>query len=166
MLTGVSLSDQAFEAMYWSRLHKLICMWVDASYAVHADMRSHTGGMMTLGNGAAYCTSHKQKLNTRSSTESELVAVNDVLGQVLWTRYFLEAQGYPQQPSKIYQDNKSAILLEQNGRASSRKRTRHIDIRYFLFATGWEQRRFKLSFVPPQKWLLTSSPSHCKAARS
>jgi hypothetical protein len=68
--------------------------WVDASYAVHPDMRSHTGGAMTLGKGVVFGTSTRQKLNTKSSTEAELVGVNDVMPQALWTRYFIEAQGY------------------------------------------------------------------------
>ena len=54
--------------------------------------------------------------------------------QVLWTRYFLEAQGYSVDESIVYQDNKSSILLETNGKASSSKRTRHIEIRYFFVA--------------------------------
>jgi hypothetical protein len=106
--------------------------WVDASFAVHPDMKSHTGATMTLGKGMPYSTSTRQKLNTKSSTEGELVGVNNVLPQVLWTRYFLEAQGYKAADSIVYQDNQSAILLEKNGRASSSKRTRHIDIRYFF----------------------------------
>ena len=72
----------------------IIKWWVDASFAVHPDMKSHTGGIMTLGKGAIYGTSTRQKINTKSSTEAELVGVNDVMPQVLWTRYFLEAQGY------------------------------------------------------------------------
>ena len=67
---------------------------VDASFAVHPDMKSHTGGAMTLGKGVIYGTSTRQKLNTKSSTEAELVGVNDLMPQVLWTCYFLEAQGY------------------------------------------------------------------------
>ena len=46
--------------------------WVDASYAVHPGMKSHTGGCLSLGHGALYGTSRRQKLNTKSSTESEL----------------------------------------------------------------------------------------------
>jgi len=72
----------------------VIKTWVDASFVVHHDMRSQTGRVITLGRGAMYSTSTRQKLNTRSSTESELVAMNDVLPQVLWTRYFLREQGY------------------------------------------------------------------------
>ena len=67
--------------------------WVDSSYVVHPDMRSHSGIYMTLGRGTTYSTSSKQKLNTKSSIEAELVAINDSMGQVLWTRHFLTAQG-------------------------------------------------------------------------
>jgi hypothetical protein len=68
--------------------------WVDSLYAVHPDMKSHTGIYMTLGKGATYTASCKQKLNTKSSTEAELVAVDDPMGHVLWTRHFLTAQGH------------------------------------------------------------------------
>jgi hypothetical protein len=48
-------------------------------------MKSHTGGMMTLGKGATYGISTRQKVNTKSSTEAGLMGVNDVMPQVLWT---------------------------------------------------------------------------------
>ena len=67
---------------------------MDASFAVHNDMKSHTVMFMSMGAGSAAAASSKQKLNTTSTTESELVGVNDEMPQVLWTRYFLEAQGY------------------------------------------------------------------------
>jgi len=51
--------------------------WVDSSYAVHPDMRSHSGIYMTLGKGTAYSMSSKQKLNTKSTTEAELVAMDN-----------------------------------------------------------------------------------------
>jgi hypothetical protein len=54
-------------------------VWVDASYAVHPDFRSHTGGCMSFGNGAIACKSTKQKLNTKSSTEAEIVGASDYM---------------------------------------------------------------------------------------
>ena len=72
----------------------LVKWWVDASFAVHHDMKSHTGATMSLGKGSVYSTSVRQKLNTKSSTEAELVGVDDVMPQVIWTRFFLEAKGY------------------------------------------------------------------------
>jgi hypothetical protein len=44
----------------------------------------------------------------------------------------MEAQGYQVQDNILFQDNKSAILLEKNGKASSSKRTKHVNIRYFF----------------------------------
>ena len=70
-----------------------ITWWVDAAFGVHQDYKSHTGGTLSLGKGSIYSTSTKQKLNTKSSTEAELVAVDDLMPQILWTRMFLEAQG-------------------------------------------------------------------------
>ena len=131
----------------------LIKWWGDASYAVHPDMRSHTGGGMTLGRGIIYATSTRQKLNTKSSTEAELVGVNDIMPQVLWTRYFLEAQGFDISDSIVFQDNQSAILLEKNGRASSSKRTRHINIRYFFVKDRIDAGEVRIEYCPTQHML-------------
>ena len=122
--------------------------WIDASFGVHHDMKSHTGGMMSLGKGAIYATSRRQRLNTRSSTEAELVGINDVLSQVLWTRYFMESQGYTMHQTKLYQDNMSTILLSKNGKASSSKRTRHIDIRYFFITDRVASKEIEVSYCP------------------
>jgi len=106
--------------------------YVDASFAVHPNIRGHTGGGLTLGRGFPIMSSTKQKLNTRSSTESELVGVDDMMPLIIWARYFLKAQGYDVRDNIIFQDNQSAILLERNGKASSSKRTKHIAVRYFF----------------------------------
>ena len=42
------------------------------------------------------------------------------------------SQGYPVQKNDVYQDNMSAMLLENNGRKSSTKRTKHIELCYFF----------------------------------
>ena len=110
----------------------IVKWFVDTSFAVHPNMRSHLGGAVTLlGRGCPIVTSStKQKLNTRSSTKSELVGIDDLMPPVLWTCNFLKAQGVTE--NILYQDNKSAILLEKNGQASSSKRTRDIAIRYYF----------------------------------
>ena len=51
---------------------------------------------------------------------------------VLWTRYWLDTQIYNVFENIVYQDNKSAIILENNGKASRSKRTKHINIRYYF----------------------------------
>jgi hypothetical protein len=49
-----------------------------------------------------------------------------------WTRYFVKVQGYGVKDNVLFQDNKSSIILEKNGKASSRRRTKHINIQYFF----------------------------------
>ncbi len=106
--------------------------WVDAAFATHHDMCSHTGGYITMGKGALYASSKRQKLNTKSSTEAELVGAGDFLPQTIWTVNFIEAQGYKVSRSEYHQDNQSAMKLEKNGRQSAGPRSRHINIRYFF----------------------------------
>ena len=92
-----------------------------------------------MGRGYPISTSTKHKLNTRSSTESEIIGVSDCMLYILWTRLFLDAHGYDVTDNKIYQYNKSAIILEKNGKESSGKRTKNINMRYF-FATDCIQK--------------------------
>jgi hypothetical protein len=53
--------------------------WVDASFAVHPIMRGHSGGGLSLGWEFSKVSSTKQKLNTRSSTETEIVGADDFM---------------------------------------------------------------------------------------
>ena len=80
-----------------------------------------------MGRGFTIVTSEKQNINTQSSTESELVGVDNLMPAICWTRYFMEAQGYGVDDTHALQDNRSSILLEKNGKASSSKRTKHIN---------------------------------------
>ena len=120
----------------------------DASFAVHPDYKNHTGGSLTLGEGSVLSASRKQKLNTRSSTEAELVAVDDGMGIILWSRLFLEAQAFDIKKNILYQDNRNAILLENNGKASSSQRTCHINIRYFFVKDQVDKENLTIEFCP------------------
>jgi hypothetical protein len=111
-------------------------------------MRGHTGGGLSMGRGFPIVSSTKQKLNTRSSTESELVAVDDCMPAICWSRYFLQAQGYEVKENILYQDNKSAILMEKNGKASSTKRTKHINIRYFFVTDRIKNKELDVEWCP------------------
>ena len=88
---------------------------------------------MTMGDGAIQASLMKQKLVTRSTCEAQLMGTDDTSTKILWTKLFLEAQGYDVRENILYQDNKSMILLLNNGKASSGKRTRAINIRYFSY---------------------------------
>lgn len=99
---------------------------------VHWDGKGQTGAAMTMGQGAIISYSWMQKLNTKSSTETELVGVDDAISNILWSLYFLQEQGCGTTHAIIYQDNKSAILLKSHGKISSGKHMKHINAKYFF----------------------------------
>jgi hypothetical protein len=123
--------------------------WIDASWAVHGDWKSHTGGTMRIGGagGTFGWRSIKQKIVTKSSTEAELVAVTDYLGDVIETRLFLIAQGYAQEPALVHQDNQSTLALMKRGRGSA-DRTRHICIRYFWAKDRIDAKEIRFKYLP------------------
>ena len=153
----------------WFKLNKMMCylnstqkdvlvlcaddshgiIWhLDASFGVHNDKKSHTGATMTLGGGSITSVSTKQKINTRSSTEAELVSIDDIISKVLWTKRFLEEQGYMVNQNIIMRDNISSMKLENNGKTSSGKRTRHFDIKYFYITDLIARKEVTIQYCP------------------
>ena len=68
--------------------------WIDGSYSVHENMRGHTGSGMMLGWGLVHTKATKQKLNSKSSTETEVIALSKYVPYKIWLINFMEAQGY------------------------------------------------------------------------
>ena len=122
--------------------------YVDMSFAVHPDFRSQTGGTMTFGKGVVQLLSKKQKLNTRSSTKSELVGADDVATQIIWMKHFMEAQGYMIKETILHQDNKSTILLQENRRKSTGQRLRALNVRYFFLTDQVEKGNLRITYCP------------------
>ena len=51
----------------------------------HDDMRGQTGATMSLGRGSVLSMSKMHKLNTKSSTKTEIIKADDALPHILWT---------------------------------------------------------------------------------
>jgi hypothetical protein len=128
---------------------KSLCVlaYIDSSYAVHADMKSHTGVVIGIGRGPVYAKSSGQKLNTKSSTESELVGLSDSTNQVIWVRNMIMAQGYDIEAAKVYQDNQSTIAMVKNGKSNS-SRTRHIAVRFYFVADRVKSGEVAIEYLP------------------
>ena len=114
MLLCLTVEANYLDQNYW---------FIDGAFTVHPYMKSHTGAYTTFRKGIVDGSAKTQKINTTSSTEAEVVAMCENMPAIMWTRYFLEAQGYPLKPTKLHQDNTSAKLLGLNGRSSSSRRT-------------------------------------------
>ena len=138
---------------------------VNASFAVHKDMRSHTGAALTMGKGALLSLSLKQKINTKSLTEAELVGVDDAVNFIVWSKLFFDWQmkeyGDGMKSKRIgktnilSQDNTSAIQLERYGKRLSIKRTRHINIRYFYITDKLQDKTVTAISYCPTKEMVT-----------
>ena len=111
-----------------------------------------------------YSSSTKQKLNTKSSTESELVGIDNMMPMVLWVRYFLTSQGCYEKDNVLYQDNMSTIKLANNGKMSKDHRTRHLNMRYFVVIDQISKGEMRIEHCPTEKCLSISTLSHCKVA--
>jgi hypothetical protein len=96
--------------------------FVDASFAVHMDMKSHTGGGISWGIGILLSMCQKQK----------------------------EKQGYEIEENLLYQDNQSAMKIEENGASSCGKRSRHIDMRYFFIKDRLETENIDVVYCPTE----------------
>ena len=151
LIQGLKFIEQTLHDKLTLRVDDLRSMfwYSDASFAVHEkDYRSHTGGVMSFGRGAVISISSKQKLNARSSTDAELIGADDVMSPLLWTRLFLESQGIEVQENVLYQDNKSAIILSENGKGSSGKRTRALNIRFFFIHDQIKAGNLRVVYCP------------------
>ena len=85
---------------------------------------------MTIEQGAMKSVSRKHKLTMRIITYTELVIVVDTSVYILWTVLFIEWQGCKIGKNIFYQDKKSSILLEVNG-----KKSQVIDYGCLIFVT-------------------------------
>ena len=101
-----------------------------------------------MGKGLIIRTYIKQNINTKSSTEIELITANNLMPHILWKNYFLNWQGYNDKDTILYQDNKSEILLEKNGKKSSSKRTKHITIRYYFITDRVKADELNIEYCP------------------
>jgi len=97
----------------------------DASHLLHEDGHGHTGIIITIGGTVVMARSIKQKLQARSSAEAELIAAEECSTYVVWMRLLCRNLGiWVSGPSTLSQDNKSAVIIANNG--GTFKRTKHM----------------------------------------
>ena len=131
----------------------VLLTWIDAAYEVHEDMRSQLGGVVSMGHGVVNGKSMKQRLNSKSSTEAEVIGTSDLLPYSIWEANFLKCQGYELKENVLFQDNMSAIKMEKNGRQSCTGNSRHINIRYFFAKDRVDKDEINIRHCPTGKML-------------
>ena len=73
----------------------IIQSWLDESYAIQADTKGNTGEVTSFWLRVTHAKISKQKMNTKSSTESDIVGASDYLDHIVWLDGFMKNQGYP-----------------------------------------------------------------------
>jgi hypothetical protein len=134
----------------WSKLRRLVSyakataekgltlrpkgIWVeaytDASFAVHMDMKSHSGIVCTVGGAPFYVSSTRQRINAKSAAEAEMIAISTAGTMIQWGVQFLEHQGYRHKPATVWEDNQATLDNLDRGNCSGAN-SRHYDVRYF-----------------------------------
>jgi len=112
------------------RVEGMITMevYIDTSYGVHADTKSHSGMMVTFGQGSELAVSKKQNCVSKSSTEAELIAVTDLIGQAIDLKRVAQEIIGEEIKLVVYQDNELTIKLMKNGTTGAR--SKHVKIRF------------------------------------
>ena len=129
--------------------------WADASDNCHSDARGHTGIYMSIGKthgSPVMYMSKKQNLVTKSSTESELIAVYVAIPHAQWAREALTEWGYDQQHAILYQDNISTIVISHRGNKPFSK-SGHINRRYMIAQQHIEDGTLVMPHCPTDKML-------------
>ena len=128
-------------------------LYVDVGHATHADKKSHTGALVTmgkLGEGGVpiIWKSLKQKVVSLSSTSAELIGLSDMFDLIQCAHELATFLQVPQDtPFVVYQDNTSTITIAYMGRSSSHAKRRFIEIRYFWFKEHLEANFAKLEYL-------------------
>ena len=92
-------------------------------------------------------------MNSRSSTEAELIAVDDKMSKVAWSKRLTGAQGFKVNLTIVFQDSTSTIKLAQNGNLSSVKRTCHFVILLFHVTDLISRKEVTIKYFPTGKML-------------
>ena len=133
-------------------LHEMLT-FIDSAHAVHPNMRGHTGGLTTFGTGIIDQKSSKQKMNTRSSTETEVVGTSEYLPKNIFFEMFMEAQGYRLKSNILAEDNESTIRMSKNGRDSCTSNSKHIAIKYFWVTDRIKNGNIKIVHCPTKQMI-------------
>ena len=123
---------------------------IDSAHAVHDNMRGHTGGITTFGTGLVDQKSSKQKMNTRSSTETEHIGTSEYLPKAVFFELFMTAQGYPLKTT-LGKDNVSEIRMLLNGKRSCTSNSKHVAIKYFWSTDRCQNGNINIKHCPTEK---------------
>jgi len=124
--------------------------YIDASYTVHNDSKSHSGAFLSLGSGPIYVSSTKQNCVSKSSTEAELIALTDYIGEAIATRNVVRDITSRKVNLIVHQDNQAVLHITKNGALAGKSKTasKHVKVRVAWIKERIEAGDFKTQYCP------------------
>ncbi len=123
-----------------------VVAYINASFAIHSDGKSHTRIMVFVAGVAVHCALQKQKRVSKSPTEAELVALSDNLGFVeLFHEFVSFLVNDKIKKPLIYQDNTLVISMVTNGGGITR--TKHMRTWMFLVLESLKEQRVAIRYI-------------------
>jgi hypothetical protein len=136
---------------YWRSEEELSLEgYSDADWAGDPETRrSTTGYLFRLAGKSAVIAwkSQRQKVVAHSSAEAEYMALHSASQEAMFLRNLLGEFGCMdvEQPTRLYEDNQSAIKLSIN--PAFHPRTKHIDLRYHIIREYVAEGKIELEYV-------------------
>jgi hypothetical protein len=124
--------------------------YIDSSHGIHQDMRGHSGVCVTFGGACILAKSTKHKINSKSSAESELIALSDHAGIAIHGQRFLKSLKIDS-PCIIYQDNTSTKDMITNLNVNDK--SKHIKIRYYWLKERVREGEVMIMYIPTEQML-------------
>lgn len=127
-------------------------IYSDASHHLYETGHGQQSLLITNGSGPVGCRSTKIKMITRSSSESELVSLEEASTYAVWYALLLFELGCGEvKPIKIYQDNKSTMVMAAVG--PTFRRTKHIIGKRSYVQERLAEGEVTLGYVPTRDML-------------
>jgi len=120
----------------------------DSNYATNAETRKSVSGLVVTLNGApAVMRSIGQKIIALSVIEAELIALTQVVQEMLYIMRILESMNLKVKKTMLVEsDNKGAIDICNSWTVGGR--TKHIDTRYYFLRELKEEGVIKFNWIP------------------
>ncbi len=88
------------------------------------------------------------------ATKAELVGFDDIISKILWSKLFIEAQGFEVKANIVYRDNTISMRLEENGKGSSGKHTHHFHIKFFYITNLINRNKIQIKYCPTEDMIV------------
>ena len=130
-----------------------VVAYADASFGERSSGHSQTGGCVGFegadGNHSFFMfIASKQPVLAKSSTEAEVIAASTTVDNVVWLQETLDILGFKsKEPAVLYQDNKSAIIIEEKGRGTF-KRFKHVQLRFLWIDDLVKLNQLCIKYIP------------------